>query len=1097
MEPTTQEILTQLTRINKKITKLQDDIKEIKKTQNLLYSTPSNFGQIAKTFSGTEIQSHADTKIQDSSVTKRNAVELRPSRVILDQLSALNESPPFLHNLIHLSYYHTNFLIVDSSFLPYRGLYLNDITILGDNDYIALPFLLTDYPIFDMTFQSTSLYINEYEWFEKLHAYVITKDKMIQQVRSIEYNSLNVHIPYSQRVKVTLEPITVSLEEMLIVGKGKEVPILNVQCNVLALRKDAHEQTLLMLLLRVFLYSKAKDYLLDNQHDLNRNFELIEVSKHLTRLEQSTMMINGLRLSTELFNLSLSEMGFALHDLGDDRFALSMSHLFQERLNYLQGNRIDATKVTHILSEQCLYYSTDLDVEILSPMSSKMRKVRVFGLLVTEFDLVDGQNMLHLMRPKVSDRVRNYRKLLQAAQEANPRYNGNFHLVELNDKLGDAIHLHDIDFVIKRDEENFRAQLSRSIKVTNIKLAGGYYTFSPKSISRFIDLFFIYPQMLPYATELNREYQIGITKRQVVRVDGLEFRSLIDSVEPERICTGKFTMVQLNLEDGSTVSALRLRIPFEVNHEQMLVERYHHYSLNNSQELKAVDSFILDECLSNATLIEHGWNFYTYDGEPWARDIKLEITCRGIVPTVLPILTIPDGFTTWTQQYDLEYQQTVNVISSLIYRSSVHDVDIHEVKRLLEDVTNLVNHLVTAVNGLEKAFNNLQSKLHDSMQVPWWKKVLQGLVMVAGLVGTIVFPFSLPIAIGLISGSTIVQVGLMFADGDYLAGGIQLAGVLIGLGIGYYSFRKATSASYPIVNLEEARIIAPNEQIPGIENQNTDGMWIEVKPLNILNNKMEDVGKFMIKNTKGLLRTLMKFDNAPVHARVRSQTTRVSNGKTVRTTIVSGVTDGMPYLSHVNPRPGIYELFEVFENGQFINGWTAENAPIGGRFEDLGKSIQGLLIEGVGTDGEFQSLMRSWPHLAPDERAIAMNDAQDYIRKSQQMYTELSYSRIPISFDESLVRNVSNVFAKHTGIYELIGLGSPSGPNNCQTYSKELRDFFAKGALRQNKLNNTSFLNDLMDAFDNSVQFKHVYTPGLLKQSSFIRSSLSVSPTSA
>lgn len=986
---------------------------------------------------------------------------------------------------------------MDSSFLPYRGLYLNDVSTLNDTDYIALPFLLTDYPIFDMTFQSTSLYINEHEWFEKLHAYVITKDKMIQQVRSIEYKSSNVFVPQNRRVDVVLEPITVSLEEMLIVGRGKGIPILNVQCNMLALKKDAHEQTLLMLLLRVFLYSKAKDYLLDNQHDINRNHELIEVSKHLTRLEQSTMMINGLRLPTESFKLSLSEMGFALHDLGDDRFALALSSIFHERVNYLQGNRIDAAKVTHVLSEACLHYSTDLDVEILSPMSSKMRKIRVFGLLVTEFDLSVGQNVLHFIKPKASERVRSYKKLLQAAQQADPMYNEDFHLVEFSNKLGETSHLHDVDFNIRKDDDNFRAQLPKDFIATNMKLAGGYYTFPPDTISRFIDLFFIYPQMLPYSTELNREYQIGITKNEIVRVDGYGFESLIDSIEPERICNGRFTMVELNLEDGSTVSALRLRISLETNDDQMLVERYHHYSLNDSYELKVIDSSILDDCLNNATLIEHGWNFYTYDGEPWARDVKLEITCHGIIPVVLPILTIPDGFTTWTQQYDLEYQQTVNVISSLIYRSSVHDVDIYEVKRLLEDVTNLVNHLVTAVNGLEKAFNNLQSKLHDSMKVPWWKKVLQGLVMVAGLAGTIVFPFSLPIAIGLISGSTIVQVGLMFADGDYLAGGIQLAGVLIGLGIGYYSFRKANSSSYPIVNLEEARVIAPNEQIPGIETQNTDGMWIEVKPLNILNNKMEDVGKFMIKNTKGLLRTLMKFDNAPVHARIKSQTTRVSEGKTVRTTIVTGVTDGMPYLSHVNPRPGIYELFEIFKDGKFINGWTKENVPVGGRFQDLGKSIQGLLIEGVGTDGEFQTLMRSWPHLAPDERAIAMNDAQDYIRKSQQMYTELPYSRIPISFDESLVRNVSNVFAKHTGIYELIGLGSPSGPNNCQTYSKELRDFFAKGALRQNKLNNTTFLNDLMDAFDSSVQFKHIYTPGLRKQPRVERLSLSMSPVSA
>nr|QYW05783.1 MAG: VP3 [Reoviridae sp.] len=368
------------------------------------------------------------------------------------------------------------------------------------------------------------------------------------------------------------------------------------------------------------------------------------------------------------------------------------------------------------------------------------------------------------------------------------------------------------------------------------------------------------------------------------------------------------------------------------------------------------------------------------------------------------------------------------------------------------------------------------------MSVPWWKKALQGLAMVGGLAGNIVFPFAMPIAIALIAGSTAVQVGLMFADGDYFAGGIQLAGVLIGLGTGYYGFRKANAASYKITDLSKIRIQEPDLTIPGIEHRETDGMWIEVKPLNVVNNKMSSVGKYLINNGKGVLSALLKFENAPVHARIKSQTTRVVNGRTTRITIVTGVSDGMPYLSHRNARPGIFEIQEVYKNGEFVNGWNARNVPKGGTFQDLPQSVKGLILEGVQTNKDYNRIVHNWETMGNAAKARVLNGAQDYIRLSQTSYVEMIKSRIPISFDETLVRGVSTVFAKHTGVYELLGLSGPSGPNNCQTYANELRDFFAKGALRKSKLESTSFLNELMGAFDNSVEFSHLYVPAFSKR---------------
>lgn len=1075
-----------LDRLDKKITKLENDIRDLKEVKHDIHDLKTTVSYYSKygvaAADNRSVQTFRSRRSVSDVLTveKHQITDLRPSRLILDQLSSINEAKVYSHPRMTLSDYHTNFVVMEKSQLPYNGVFLDGHEADLKSDFSALPFILSDVAILLSDFSSTVITINGTSWAEDVHAYLITSDLMIQQIRSLHVSNLDDENSIYD-LQVVYEPITTSLSEFLEIASEKGVPILNVQCNTTSIKKDRDCRTQLLLLVRTLLFSKAKDYLLDNQVELTREGQLVELTKHFTRLEQSTMMINGVRLSKQPYSLHLVDMAFANNDVGDDQFALSLRNFFPKEGTYLSGNKLDANKVTHVISQQYLNHSVPVEVDIIGPLDQKKRTMQGFGIIATEVEMSEARNIFFLTEPKAPEGQNTYQDVLVSLESSEPKYGHPFHLIDLVTEDEKRIELFANQFKRRDKTDYFEYSLPEKVKITDAIVSGGFYRCPPKSIERFIDLFFAYPQMLPYSSELSQKYRVGMSVQVSIRSDGLAFKSDAGNVQEEVIHTGVLTMVQLNVGEGMTISTLKLRIPLGANEEQVLATRKHRYYNKYPKEIQVIDGETLDKFLRMTTLTNYGWDFHLYTGERWDREVQIDASFRGLEVSLIPILTVPDGFITWTQQYDLEFKEAVSVISALIYRSSVHEVEISQIKQALSDVARVVEHLVSAVNALGDAFNRLTKQLQKSSHVPWWKKVLQGIVMAAGLIGTIVFPFCLPVAIAFIAGSTVIQVGLMFADGDYIAGGVQLAGAVIGLGIGYYQARTTNASAYPVVNLEEARVLPPNELIPGIQERVSDGLWIEVKPLNILNNKMEDVGKFMIKNTKGLLRTLMKFDNAPVHARVRSQTTRVINGATVRTTIVTGVTDGMPYLSHVNPRPGTFELLEVYQNGEFVNGWTKRNVPVGSRFEDLGKSYQGLLIEGVSTDAEFQTLMNSWSHMDADERAIALNDAQTYIKKTQTMYTELPASRVPISFDETLIRNVSNVFAKHTGIYELIGLNAPSGPNNCQTYSKELRDFFAKGSLRKNKLNNTVFLNDLMDAFDSSIQFKHIYTPAFEK----------------
>nr|QYW05791.1 MAG: VP3 [Reoviridae sp.] len=958
------------------------------------------------------------------------------------------------------------------------------------HEIISLPFLLSDVPVVDMTFRNTSLQIDSHEWFEETHAYVITRDNMVHQVRNIRYNS-DLKSRVESQIHVTLEPTTLSLDDFIELSQTNQYVLVNIQCNTSSIYKESQQDTLLLLLMRSLLYLKAKDYLFDDQEMATRNLEMIRIEKEMSKLTQSTITVCGLELPSFIENLSLAEVTYKLHDFTDSVSGLILNQLFPGNSYVIRHQQPVFNEVSKRLSYQYLKRSLEIGVHVQSLFGSRERQIKVFGIIGTEIDLRDKSDAFSVSNLDLENEknFKTYQELLDTAQALNCIYPTRIplvHLMGVQQEEEQSIVLYADEFRKMDTRENgnsYRAELLSDFRLTGIRLLSNCYLFEKGAVRRFIDIFYSYPQMLPYSTEFEVEYDIEIIKSTYTMVSSEVFKEAKVLGDDTKYYQGKLSIVELHLEEGVIIPAIRLRVELERNLEDLLVQRYYQYQIHNFREpIKFLSDEILSLILQTATFLDFKWDYTNLGGQRWEREVELGVSFRVSKQSLLPILSVPDGFSAWTRQYDLDYRQLIEAISSLLYRSGIHETEIYRIKKLLSDTTTLINHLVTAVNDLEKAFNNLTTTLSKSMSVPWWKKALQGLVMVGGLAGSIVFPFAMPMAIALIAGSTVIQVGLMFAEGDYFAGGVQLAGVLIGLGTGYYGFRKANVTSYKIADLDKIRIQEPDVNVPGIEHRNTDGMWIEVKPLNVVNNKMSSLGKYLINNHKGVLNTLLKFENAPVHARIKSQTTRVNNGRTVRTTIVTGVSDGMPYLSHRNARPGIFEIHEVYKNGEFVNGWSARNLPSGRTFQELPQSIKGLILEGVQTNKAYHRIVQNWETMGNATKARVLNGAQDYIRLSQASYVPVGKSKIPISFDETLVRGVSSVFAKHTGVYELLGLSGPSGPNNCQTYANEVRDFFAKGALRKSKLESTSFLNELMGAFDNSVEFSHLYVPAFSRK---------------
>nr|QYW05776.1 MAG: VP3 [Reoviridae sp.] len=1103
MELPTQEILYKLELIDAKITKIQDEIKEIRKMKQ----NEEKMRQNEEKEEGKEEEKEEEKMKKDdqvarkrrgidnsdtltSELNKTQLTELRPSRLILDHLMLVNDSKPHKETEIYLFDYHANFLVIDDSFLPYNGVYFDrSLTTTRFPEFVSLPFILSDLPILDTSFKSTLLYINTYEWFEHTHAYIITRDNMVHQVRSLIYDS-SVDISSSEYVNVVFEPTGISLDEFVTISKKNKNVLINLQCNTSSMYRDSHRQTLLLLLIRSLLYLKAKDYLVDNQNETTHDAEVFRLGKELSRITQSTITVTGLKLPSLIEGLSLAEVTYKMHDFTSNVSGLILNRLFPNNSYLIRHQQPVFNEVSKKLSQQYLRKSLEVGVDVQGLLGSRERQIKVFGIIGIEVDLrgKDDAFLLDGLNTDEEKSFKSYQELLDSIRSSELSYPVKIPLVHLLSKQEDderILKIYASDFLKKETRgrgSSYEASFTEEFHPSKIRLLSNCYLFEKETVRRFIDIFYSYPQMLPYSTEFEVEYDIDIIKTMYVITSSDESGNERVLGDDTKRYKGRLSIIELNLEEGVTIPVIRLRVELERNSEDLLVQRYYQYQIHNLKKpLRHFNDDTLATILKSATFLDFEWDYTTSLGERWEREIELGISFRVSRQSILPILSVPDGFSTWTRQYDLDYRQLIEAISSLLYRSGVHETEIYGIKRLLSDTTKLVNHLVTAVNDLEKAFNNLTTNLQQSMSVPWWKKALQGLAMVGGLAGSIVFPFAMPMAIALIAGSTVVQVGLMFADGDYLAGGVQLAGVLIGLGTGYYSFRRAHATSYKVADLSKLRLQEPDPTIPGIEHRQTDGMWIEVKPLNVINNKMSNVGKYLINNGKGLLNTLLKFENAPVHARIRSQTTRVVDGRTTRITIVTGVSDGMPHLSHRNARPGMFEIREVYKNGQFTNGWNARNLPDGRTFHELPQSIKGLILEGMHTNKAYNRVVQNWETMSNGAKVRVLNNAQDYIKMSQTSYAQIAKSKIPISFDETLVRSVSGVFAKHTGVYELLGLTGPSGPNNCQTYANELRDFFAKGALRKSKLESTSFLNELMGAFDKSMEFSHLYVPAFSK----------------
>lgn len=1081
MEPHTQEIIFQLQKMNQGMNKMQNQMNEMEKRMKILNQS-TNIHSLSNADNEQTIRRYRrdiGSTMEEEMFSEE--VNLRPSRMILDDLQMLNESFSFKHPYVTIAYYQTQFKIINKV-SDLKNVWNFQPSNLSNRKTITLPYLLTEEPVIVPNGVSTKLMINDHPWLEKTHAYYITSDGAIQRVLTIISTQTSPKSPYL--TEVLLDPLSIMFDDFLTQAKEKSITVLGLENDTNSLYKDGSETTIRNILLRSLLYIKARDYLLDNQAQEEKEDKVSELEKHLTRLQQSTVSINGIHISTNSYEVSLKEMTLMEGDVGDDDFALMCKWIFAETTAYVSGNRFNANKVATVLKNQYQNSQISIPVEMTSAFDSVDKNLVAFGVIVNEINASVGQNLYSMPGDLAPSTIIDYSEILSTSLSPVP-FEGQRILVEIRNEKGEIEKYYDTDFHRSSASANFEAnrQGDATVRITDMTLSAAAYHFPKGTINRFIDLFFLYPQMLPYSAQLTTDYAITMVQTLTRRADDIAYVPLVRALTDRAELTGNLKNITVSLGDGLTVPALRLRIRLDSNTEDTFAIRRHHYQNIYPKDLAKLNKDLMDNFLRQTTLVAYDWVFYLKDGQPWDRDVEMHASFAGKEKLIVPILSIPEGFSAWTTSYDLEFIEMVSIINALIFRSSYTQMEISTIKTALSDVTTLVNHLVTAVNGLEKAFTDLTNQLQKSQDVPWWKKALQGLVMVAGIAGTLVFPFSLPIAIALIAGSTAIQVGLMFADGDYITGGVQLAGTLIAIGTGYYSFRKANSASYPVTNLKEAKALPIDPALPGASEVINDGLWIEVKPLKMLGPTVEGIGEALITSNKSVLRTLFKFENAPVHARVRSITTKEVEGRVFRSTVVTGVTDGMPYLSHINPRPGTYEMLEVYQNDGFVNGWEATNVPTGGTFDELPKSVQGLLIEGVGTDEEFKSLINTWKNMANDERAIALNDAQDYIRRTQTEYTELANSRVPLSFDDTLVKKVSNVFAKHAGIYELTGVTNPSGPNNCQTYAKEIRDFFAKGALRRNKMDNSSFRNDLMDAFDTSTQFSHVYKPAFIKRS--------------
>nr|UFZ21077.1 MAG: hypothetical protein [Planococcus ficus-associated reovirus 1] len=618
--------------------------------------------------------------------------------------------------------------------------------------------------------------------------------------------------------------------------------------------------------------------------------------------------------------------------------------------------------------------------------------------------------------------------------------------------------------------------IHKEYKGTKIKHLGvilGHYVIRGINLklNHFIGIKF--DEIMEYRERFQRKFVTDISLNETT-FSNVDFNVSIENFQYE------------NLEFPALVG--RSEIEHDVNDDKVYVFACYHFSIKDNTSYTFSENIeianVVKDLLVTAETVKFKWIFPGYNlGPQFVRDVTTRV--KFTQPFECNFLKLPYGFSNVKVYSELSNHDWYNIISGVILREQHILVDLGAIQDALQEITKVTSLLVQSVNNLQKQFQELQKHLAESSHVPWWKKVLSVLGQIGGLIGTILLPIAFPIGIGLLAASTLITTGLAFSEGDYWGGAIQVVGLVVGVGVGFYQFRKASNSSYTSAKLKAARVV--EQDFPkefDMRNRLSDGLWIEQRPLKFLGDKVESIGTKMVKTNSILNRTLLSLDAAPVHARVRSQTTKVVDGKVIRKTLVSGVTDGMPYISHSNPRPGIYQLLEEYDSvsNSFQNAWNKANVPTTNVFDEIPTSIKGMLLEGNSGVG-YNSLKTTWASATLDERAIFLNEAQNEIKSTVQgAYSEVPKSRIPISFDDSLVENVMGVFAKHTGLYELTGLTGSNGPNNCQTYAKEIRNFMANGAISTKKINNTAFINDLLLGIDSSFEFSTVYGPVLEKK---------------
>lgn len=456
------------------------------------------------------------------------------------------------------------------------------------------------------------------------------------------------------------------------------------------------------------------------------------------------------------------------------------------------------------------------------------------------------------------------------------------------------------------------------------------------------------------------------------------------------------------------------------------------------------------------------------------------------------VILTPPGFTSYISYDKYDVLHYVSMKLFLVSEALQTRVNFDNIRGVFKDIESVVDGLVTSVNSLFTAYENLVAYLREQEELQrkqvessksWWMIALQIVSGIALIASSIIMPFNAPIGIALIVGGTIVQSSLSFINGDYIGGAVQLFALVGGIGSGMYVQAKANKAAYPVAKIESARVIkSPIPNGVPISVFKNDGLFIETKKLSMLGSVAEKVGaRMMVKNTR-LYRMLLKMDSAPVHARVKSISTIIKDGKVYRHTNVTGVTDGAPFVSS-GMRPGVYELLEVYDVKQqsYVNGWNSKNVPATGKFDNLPQKIRGIISEGTPTTKSYNDIKAFWSKYSPTERANYLNEFQNNIRQWEEGYVVNSHTHVPISFDPELVSNVFSVYSKHYSMYRLTGFLHKNGANNCQTYANNVRNFLAKGKLTSAQLNDTMFINDLITGVSQSHEFQTIYGPGLKK----------------